>query len=207
VVYELDINLDAAAGRWIGEPLGDSDPMDLVGDFLPELGQVILTIGVLDVAQEISPFVNQVGPPSHEVSGGSHLWWIDVGHGQHAAAQQCCDLHRVDAVVLDFASVDRFHIEGMAQDEGDLLFLAEISQPVPGEDTLDGDGDVITIVSNDGEERIRLRWEIAVDHSLSGLIEDAYVQGSGMEIDPTVVAMLCGIESHEASFVGEKGLR
>jgi len=44
----------------------------------------------------------------------------------------------------------------------------------------------------------RIRREVMVDQDLSGLVEDADVEGSGMEIDPAVVAVLRRVESHEA---------
>jgi hypothetical protein len=86
----------------------------------------------------------------------------------------------------------------MAEDEWDLLLCTEVGQPVPGEGALDGYGDVLTIWSDDGKEGIGIGWEIFVNQDLSDLVEDADIQGSGVEIDPTVVLMLCGIESHEA---------
>ena len=39
-----------------------------------------------------------------------------------------------------------------------------------------------------------------MDHDLSGLVEDADVEESGVEIDPAVVLVLSGVELHEASF-------
>jgi hypothetical protein len=41
--------------------------------------------------------------------------------------------------------MDGFHIEGMAQDEGDTFFLAEIGDPVPGKDTFNDNDDVFPV--------------------------------------------------------------
>ena len=39
----------------------------------------------------------------------------------------------VDLIVFGFSSVDRFHVEGVAEDEWNVLFNTEIGDPVPGE--------------------------------------------------------------------------
>jgi hypothetical protein len=44
----------------------------------------------------------------------------------------------IDPVVLGFAAVDGFHIEGVPQDEPDAFGGAEIGEPVPGEHALHG---------------------------------------------------------------------
>jgi len=96
--------------------------------------------------------------------------------------------------------MDRLHVKCMAQDEGDFLASAEVSEPVPGEGALGGDGDVISIGSDEGEEGNGIWREVSVDHDLPFLVEDAGVEGSGVEIDTTVVVVLSCIESHEASY-------
>jgi hypothetical protein len=59
----------------------------------------------------------------------------------------------------------------MAQDEGDLLALAEVGEPVPCEGALDGYGDVLSIGSDEGEECIGVwreigHWLIVVIYSI-----------------------------------------
>ncbi len=46
---------------------------------------------------------------------------------------------QVDAIVLGFAAVDGFHVEGMAEHKVDALASAQIGEPLPGEDALDRD--------------------------------------------------------------------
>lgn len=38
-----------------------------------------------------------------------------------------------------------FHIQSMARDKRDVVFTAEVGDPIPGEDALDGDNDVVTV--------------------------------------------------------------
>jgi len=60
-------------------------------------------------------------------------------------AKESCNLVGVDPVVFAFAAMDSFHVEGVAEDEGDLLLGAEISKPVPDEHALGRDNDVLPV--------------------------------------------------------------
>jgi len=68
------------------------------------------------------------------------------------AREERGDLPGIDAIVLGLASVDGFHIEGMAELEDDAVFFARVSQPVPEKDALTADDDVLLVWSNGGEE-------------------------------------------------------
>jgi hypothetical protein len=68
----------------------------------------------------------------------------------------------VNPVVLGLAAVDRLHVEGVAEDEGDGFLGAEVGEPVPAEDALDADDEVVAVGldgarETPGSER-RLRW-------------------------------------------------
>jgi hypothetical protein len=64
---------------------------------------------------------------------------IDVSLGEHSTTQYHGDLMSVDAIVLGFATVDGFHVEGVAEHEVDAFTSAQIGEPIPGEDALDSD--------------------------------------------------------------------
>ena len=80
-----------------------------------------------------------------------------------------------------------------------LLETAEIGEPVPGEDALDGDDDVLAVRRDRFEEGPRVRGHVAMKQGLSTLVQDADVHRSGVEIDAAVVSMLLVVEVHEAS--------
>src|SRR5436309_2554749 len=80
-----------------------------------------------------------------QIAGRAHLGRIDIGLGHHASSQQRRDLEGVDAIVLGLAAVDGFHVQGVAEDEGDLFARAQVGEPVPGEDALDTDDQVFTV--------------------------------------------------------------
>jgi hypothetical protein len=71
--------------------------------------------------------------------------------------------------------VDGFHVEGMTQDERDTFLLAEISDPVPGEHTLDGNDDVLSEGVDEIEEDFTIGFDISVQSDLSGFIQDAKI--------------------------------
>lgn len=66
--------------------------------------------------------------------------------GQHPATEEHGNFFGIDLVVLGFAAVDRLHVEGVAEDEGDVVFRAQIGQPVPGKHALDAHHQVLFVV-------------------------------------------------------------
>ena len=124
----------------------------LIGDLFTKLRQAVLTVGILDVGEKLGAFAHQVHAAAQQVTGGSHQSGIDIGHRQHAAAQQDRNFVSVDFVVLRFAAVDGFHVKRMTQDKGDISLAAQVGQPVPGEDALYGDGHVLSVRGNRLEE-------------------------------------------------------
>ena len=116
-----------------------------------------------------------------------------------ASSKHRCDLEGVDPVVLGLAAVDGLHVEDVAQDEGDSLPGAQVGEPVPGEDALDGDDEVLPVGGDRLEEGLRAGLHVAVQEDLTGLVEDAEVHGSGVQIDSAVVAVLLGVKLHGLS--------
>jgi len=88
---------------------------------------------------------HEVAAPAEQVPRGAHRAGVDIGHGQHAAAQEHGDLVGVDLVVLSLAAVDGFHVQGVAEDEGEAFARAQVGDPIPGEDALDGHHEVVAV--------------------------------------------------------------
>jgi hypothetical protein len=202
MVDELEIDLDASSNVGVNELTGDTLSMDLVGDLFTELGKVALAIGILDVGEKIGSFACEVVTTPEEIPCGAHGGGIDVSLGQHSGPKEPGDLTGIDSVVFDLGAVDRFHVEGMTEDEGDVFALTEIGKPIPGEHTLDGDDDVVAVGVDDLEERLGFGGQVPVSDDLAILIENTDVHRSRMEIDAAVEWVLLGIESHEASSLG-----
>jgi len=114
VVDQLEVDFDAPPDIGIGELFGNALSMSAIRDLPAELGQIVLGIGVLDVAEQVGPFTGEVVPPAEQVPGRAHSSRIDISLGDHACPEQAGDLPGIDLVVFDLGSVDGFHVEGMA---------------------------------------------------------------------------------------------
>ena len=92
--------------------------------------------------------------------------------------------------------MDGFHVQGMTEDKGDVFSLAEICEPIPSEDALDGDHDIVAVGGKSVEERPGSGRHIAVGHDITLGIEDAEVHGASVQVDATIILMCSGVESH-----------
>ncbi len=95
--------------------------------------------------------------------------------------------------------MDGLHVEGVAEDELDAFPAAQIGEPVPGEDALDGNDEVVAVGGDGFEERLGAAPEILLEQDLAFAVEEAQVHGLGVQIDPAVVLMGLGVESHGSS--------
>jgi hypothetical protein len=102
----------------------------------------------------------------------------------------------VDPIVLGLPAMDGFQVQGVAEDEGDLLASAQIGEPVPGEAALDGDDQVLLVRGDRAEEDPRVTADGLLEEDLAGLVEDAEIHGAGVQVNPTVGFVLAGVESH-----------
>jgi plasmid stabilization system protein ParE len=142
----------------------------------PESGRVVPELDEPD----ISPAPHEVLSSSEQVSSGSHLGGIGIAHGETSAAKQGGDLEGIDFVVLGLAAVDGLHVEGVAEDELDPFASAEVGEPVPGEDALDGHDEILAEGFHGCEEGFRGAPHVLVEKNLSVAIEDAEVHGLGV---------------------------
>jgi hypothetical protein len=155
-----------------------------------------LMICVLNVSKKMAALANQIQPATQDITSGSHFGRIDIRLRNHAAAQQNCNLMSIDAIVFGFASMDGFHIESVAEDEGDILIGAKIGEPIPGEEAFDANDDVAAEWLNGGEELIRIGFDVFFETDFSGLIENAEKHSTGKEINTAIKLVLFGVESH-----------
>jgi hypothetical protein len=65
----------------------------------------------------LGALAHEMEPAPQEVTGRPPLGGIDVGLGQHPAAQEDRNLGGIKGVVLGLSAVKSLHREGMAQDE------------------------------------------------------------------------------------------
>ena len=96
---------------------------------------------------------------------------------QASPDRQCCP-HR------------RIVYEPVSEDEGDVLILAEVCEPVTGEHALGGADQSLAVGLDDLEEELGIGAEVLVDDDVVGLVEDADVHGSGVEIDAGIESVI-----------------
>ena len=77
----------------------------------------------------------------------SHILGVDVAGGEVPASQQHRKFLRVNAISLGFAAVDSFQIESVAEQESQVLIVAEIGEPVPIESGFAADDQVVELLS------------------------------------------------------------
>lgn len=137
--------------------------------------------------------------PSEEVTGCPHLCGVDVRLREHTASEQGGDLQGVDLIIFGLSSMDGFHVEGMTEDEGNLLLVTEICDPVPGEHAFDGNHDVLAEGGNGTEKSFGVCVDVLMNPDLAFGIKDTDKHLFGMQIDSTIKLVLLGVEIHMAS--------
>jgi len=83
---QLEVGFNAHPDIRVGELFSNTDAVLLVGDVRLEGLHVVLAVGVLDVDKQLGPLPGQVVAPSEEIPCGPHFSWVDIGHGESAAA-------------------------------------------------------------------------------------------------------------------------
>ena len=76
----------------------------------------------------------------------------------------------IDAVILGLSPVDGFHVQCMSKNEGDILAVAEVGKPVPGEDALDADHDIFAIRLDGLQEWLRLGLQVPVKNNCALIV-------------------------------------
>ena len=85
----------------------------------------------------------------------------------------------------------------MSQHEVDLLLLAEVGEPVPGEHAFGGYYQVLLIGFDEPKKRLRRRGNSTVHQDLSGLVQNAHVHRPRVQVNPAVELMLLRVEIHD----------
>jgi hypothetical protein len=91
------------------------------------------------------------------------------------------------------------HRQRVPQDKGNPFARAEVSQPVPGKDTLDSDNESVTIRGNSPQQRLRTGLQVLMPQNIASLVEDADIHRPRVQGDPAIRLMLLGVALHEVS--------
>jgi hypothetical protein len=139
IVTQSEINFDALRHGRIRPPLSCTSAIGLVGALLAHRGQVVLTVGLVDMRQQLGPLPCAMPAAPPPVPGGTHLGGVDIGLRQHAAAPQPGNFWGVELVMLGLRAVDGWHVQRRPEDKRTPCACTQIGQPVPGEDACDPD--------------------------------------------------------------------
>ena len=86
VIKERHIYLYRLADTGIGEMVSHVFAVRFVCESFADLGEIVLTIGIVNVGSEFGALARQVTATTEQVAGGPHLRRIDVRLGNHPAA-------------------------------------------------------------------------------------------------------------------------
>jgi len=92
--------------------------------------------------------------------------------------------------------VDHAHVQGVAEDKGDLMVFAQVGEPVPREHALDSDDQAVAEGVHGIEKGLRLGGQVLLEDGLALLVEDVGEQASGVQIDAGVKSVLTGVTAH-----------
>jgi hypothetical protein len=132
------------------------------------------------VSEELAPLADEEETTAKQVSRRAHLAGVDEGDGEGTAAEQDGRLVGVD---LGLAAVDRLHVEGVAEDEVELLARAQVGEPVPAEDALGADDQVGAVGLDRADEGVRLAAQPLVKPDRARRVEHAQVERASVK-DP-----------------------
>jgi hypothetical protein len=147
------------------------------------------------VRHQLGALADQVGAAAQQVARLAPAFGVGVGQRERAAAQQAGDLAGVDVVVVGLAAVDGFPVQRVAEHEVDVLLVAEVGEPVPGEHALDAD-ESRTKRRHGAQKSFGAAGEVLVADDVALVVEDAQVHGPGVQIDAAVESMPAGVEAH-----------
>ena len=183
----------------VREGFAEALPIGAVGDAFAGGGDVVLVVSDLDVGEQRTSLADEEEPAPHDVTSGSHVDRIGIGDGHQASPNENRSLLGVDAVALGLGAVDGLHVEGVSEDEGDAFPGAEVGEPVPTVDALDGHDQVLAKRGDGEEEADRVAGEASVQKHHPVLPDNADVHRPRMQIDPAVVLVWPLVEVHSAS--------
>jgi hypothetical protein len=134
---------------------------------------------------------------SEEGAGRAHRSRRDRGRREPATAEQDDNLVGSDPIVFGFATVDGFHREGMPQDKSQALLCAQVGEPIPGQQALDGHDEPHAVRGDGLEKGFWSGLHVAVQQDFSLVMHEADIQAPRVQINPAVKGVWAGVASPE----------
>jgi hypothetical protein len=103
--------------------------------------------------------------------------------------------------MFSLAAVDGLHREGVTEDAGNALVRAAVSEPVPGEEAVNGPNQTVPIGRHRFEQGFRSGLHMAVEPDFAVVAHKTDVHTAGVQVDATGKWVLLGVEAPEVSFL------
>ena len=155
--------------------------------------QVVSGVGFSSPADE-------VGSSAEQVAGGSPGLRVSVGDSEVSTAEEVRQFFGINFIVFDFAAVDRFKVQRVAQDEGNSFSFAQVAQPVPVESRLAADDEAFIERFDLFQKRVGIsRVKVSMQSFLAILIDDTGIHLVCVQVDSAIELVLLLIKFHHVS--------
>ena len=195
-IEEVEVELDAFLDTLVRKELSDPLSLRFSRDIVFNVRQVVLICRILDVSQKFGSLAGEIHSSPEQIACGAHFGRIDISYWEHSTSGEDSDLVGIDSIVLRLSTVNGFHIECMTKDESDTFFLAQISNPIPGESTFDGDNKILPVLFDRLQEYLPVSFDVSMQEHLPLLVNNAQIHGFRVQVDSAIVFVLFSVESH-----------
>lgn len=201
LLEQFEIEFNRAASAWLGKPLGDSLSIRFVAEVLGEQRQIVLHSHELNVAEGFGSSSHEKRSATQQIASGPQVFGVNEAERKVSAAQQHGDLFGIDRVVLGFSAVNGLHVKGVAESKRQILFFAQVRQPVPVECRLTTDDQIVLGEGTYCRDPVvgLVGGEVLMQQFVSRRIDDACMHHLCMQIDAAVEFMLLVVEVHHVS--------
>lgn len=183
----------------IGTPRGTARAVGLISDRLADLGEGVLPRRIVDVGEAFRPFPPQLSAPPEQGPRGPHRRRLAVRWGQQAAAEEPGHVLGLARIVCGLPAMESLHGERVPEDKRHACTGTQSGQPVPRKEAVDADDQIGPGGRHGCEKRCRASRHGPVQQELPLLVQDAEVQGAGMQVDAAVNLVLLRLEAPEVS--------
>jgi hypothetical protein len=151
-------------------------------------------MGLLDMREPRRPFAHAMPPPPEQSAGRAHHGGLDIRRRPHPPAEPHGHRVRINRIVLSLPAVNRCHREGMPEHERNPLTSAEVGEPVPGQETLDGHDASGATWCHGPEECFRTGLHVLVEPDPPSLVQETDRPAPGMPTDAAIQVVLFGVK-------------
>jgi hypothetical protein len=171
--HQRQVPFHAFLDRSVGNPRRDARAVGFVGPLFADLRPGVWASRLRAVAQQLRPCSGEIPAAAEQVAGGAPLRGIDRRLREPPAPEPHSHRGCLTRLVCGLAAVAGGPVERVPEYERHVLTSAEVSEPGPGQETLDGPDDIGAIRRHRPEECLWTGLHVLVEQDLPSLIQDA----------------------------------